>query len=697
MDTLPDADTEEKRPEKRKAELSSLDLYYLVPELRRALAGGVFRKIYNYGKKEFRFEVLSARGDIFWLYSAPGMLFLTDYRKESPPEPTSFCMFLRKHLLGRRISDVRQHEFDRIVEIHAEDCTLILELMHPCNAILADSMMAVVMPAEIQVFRDRAVKPKMPYRYPPKPPDMTTIQAHDFARLVHASDRRLGVFLASVIGPFYAEEACARASLSPEKDAAALHDEETEKLYHAVRSMLMERPEPAVYGNAVAPFRLKSLRTECKGFQTFSEALDAFFSPAVEKEQELQSAKATSDAGTPVNAAAPEVPKALREEAGRIARIEQQQQQAVEKYAVKKEEKREEADIIYEHYGTVQSVLEAISRAKESGMPWSELKSRIAQEQTPEAEAIKEIREHDGIVVLRLGGKDVEIDFRKSAEENAAVHYEEMKKAKRKAAGAGEAMKALQERKQTLLETATKLPAERKQLMPTPQRRKKWHEKFHWFTTSDGSLVVGGKDAKQNEMIFAKYMDSEDYVFHADIHGASLVVAKGKDGHKPSEVAIKEASEFAAAHCKAWSKSLTEVDVFCVGPSQVSKSPPTGTFLPQGSFIISGQRLWFHDVELKLAIGVAVEEYGGVRQGRVLAGPVMAMRRHALAFVTVKPGFKMSAELAKEIRTMLLQKLRPEDKPFIEALPLQDFQAAIPSGTGDIMDMGRSPWPDDVK
>lgn len=655
----------------RKKEMSALDIRYLVPELRGSLAGGVFRKIYNYGKREFRFEIFSPQKGIFWLYTGPGMIFLTSYKKESPPEPSSFCMFLRKHLLGKRITDVRQHDFDRIVEIATAEGILVIELMRPGNVVLTDSMGKVIMPEEIQIFKDRSVKPKQAYKYPPRPLNPLALQADGFVRMLEASDKKLGVVMASLLGPVYSDEVCSRAGVDPGQGTSGLSKEQILSLFQEMEGMLNQKVKPVLYGQElVSPFPLKSQKDESKTYQTFSEALDGFFSPSIaEKEEE---------------AAEEEV----RKEEERIERIQHVQREAKETFEVKKEERKEEADLIYSHYGTVQSILDAIRRARDSGISWSELKSRIEGESSPEADAIKEIREHEGIVVLSLGGKDVEIDIRKSVEENAEAYYQDMKKAKKKLVGVEEAMKTFEEKKEELKEAAPIQPKERKLLLPTPKRRRKWYEKFHWFFTSDGYLVIGGKNAKQNEMIYSKHMEESDYVFHADIQGASLVVAKGRDGEKPSEIAMKEASEFAAAHCKAWSKGLSEVDVYCVGPSQVSKSPPTGAALAQGSFMITGKRLWFHDKELKLAIGVAIEEYKGVRYGKVLSGAVMAMRKQTLAFVTVKPGFKKAPELAREMKTQLLLKVKPEEKSFVEAIPLEDFQNVIPSGVGEIIDFG---------
>ncbi len=167
-----------------------------------------------------------------------------------------------------------------------------------------------------------------------------------------------------------------------------------------------------------------------------------------------------------------------------------------------------------------------------------------------------------------------------------------------------------------------------------------------------------------------------------------------KSGGKeiPDET-MKEASEFSAANSKAWAKGMGTVDVFAVRPEQLSKASPEGINLPKGSFYVSGERAWFKDREIKLAVGVKIEETEDedgrpMRQALVLSGPVLAMRKNTQYFITIQPGFKKSIELSEDIRKKLLIRASPEDKPLIEAVDRDDFVKAIPSGMGDIVEYG---------
>ncbi len=75
---------------------------------------------------------------------------------------------------------------------------------------------------------------------------------------------------------------------------------------------------------------------------------------------------------------------------------------------------------------------------------------------------------------------------------------------------------------------------------------KEWYEKFRWFTSSDGFLVVAGKDTVSNEVLIKKYTTQEDAVFHAEISGAPFTVVKS-EGKPVPEQTLREAGEFAAS------------------------------------------------------------------------------------------------------------------------------------------------------
>ncbi len=77
-------------------------------------------------------------------------------------------MLLRKHLGGGFIDAIEQHQFDRIVKIRIGDYTLIGELFRRGgNIILVDSENKIVAALRYEEYKDRAIKPKAEYKFPP--------------------------------------------------------------------------------------------------------------------------------------------------------------------------------------------------------------------------------------------------------------------------------------------------------------------------------------------------------------------------------------------------------------------------------------------------------------------------------------------------------------------------------------------------
>jgi predicted ribosome quality control (RQC) complex YloA/Tae2 family protein len=202
---------------------------------------------------------------------------------------------------------------------------------------------------------------------------------------------------------------------------------------------------------------------------------------------------------------------------------------------------------------------------------------------------------------------EVEIDFRKTARQNAQKYFGEAKTAKHKLAAAekalAETMKKLEEMKTGQLEIGQKPSA----LLKKKRARGKWYETYRWMLTTEGFLVIGGRDARQNDIIFAKRIEPTDIVLHADITGAPLTVVKS-EGKQITPLAIREAAEFAAAYSSAWKAGLGGVDVYWIKPDQVSKTAPAGEFLAKGSFMIRGTKNYLKKMELKVSIGVKFEK-----------------------------------------------------------------------------------------
>ena len=190
---------------------------------------------------------------------------------------------------------------------------------------------------------------------------------------------------------------------------------------------------------------------------------------------------------------------------------------------------------------------------------------------------------------------ELELDYGMSAQENANSYYMKAKKLAQKKEGAE---KAIQELRNRLEQEASKASTPKNKIVV--KRRLEWYEKFNWFITSGGKLVIGGRDAQQNEMVNSRHFEKGDLFFHADVHGASVTVMKsGEDSEKRDR---EEAAQFAASFSRGWQEGLRSVDVYCMKREQVSKSTEKGS-LGTGSFLLSGEREWYRNTQLALACG----------------------------------------------------------------------------------------------
>jgi Predicted RNA-binding protein homologous to eukaryotic snRNP len=131
----------------------------------------------------------------------------------------------------------------------------------------------------------------------------------------------------------------------------------------------------------------------------------------------------------------------------------------------------------------------------------------------------------------------------------------------------------------------------------------KWYQKYHWWYTKNGFLVIGGKSAKQNEEIVKTYMKDSDYYFHTDEAGSGSFILISENG-KPEEIDLNETAQGVLALSEQWNSSFISGDVYHVMGDQVSKTPNTGEYIKTGSFIIRGKRNYISISECILGYGL---------------------------------------------------------------------------------------------
>jgi len=680
-----------------KKQFTSFDVAAVVRELKENISDARVSNVYQLDSKTLIFKLHKAEKPAFRLVLEAGRrLHLTSYVMAKPMVPPSFCMALRKYLRNGWLANLQQYEFERVIVFSFKTKTgglrLILELFGDGNIILVSDEGRILQALVYKRMRDRNILRDEPFVFAPpsgKNPFKVTreelqeeLRNFDDVEVVRAVARSLSV------GGIYAEEVLLKAGIDKNKPCNGLNDSEFEAIFDGLRGLLSivadGRLEPCVILNEddgfvdVVPFRLKRYEDfKHKPYSSFNEALDEFYVrvTAVEK----------AKAGVEVDA--------LKREAERLKRIIESQEKTLIDAEAKAERDRCVGDAIYAHIGELQVLLDRFLVGKKSGKKWNEIVSEVSAEKQASVKPSVFFESFDAkslVVNVSLDDLRFGLDLRGRLFEEAGRFYERGKRAKQKFEGA---KAALEETRKKLIEVQAKIretealehvtPAEAmEELTKRKVKRKEWFEKFRWFISSDGFLVVAGKDAVSNEVLVKKHAEPRDIVFHADIVGAPFVIVKLGD-KEPSEQVLREAGEFAAALSRGWREGFASADVYWVKPDQLSKGGPSGEYVPRGAFVVSGQRNWLRGIPLKLAVGVAVEENGEVE---FAGGPLDSVKAKAEAYVVVVPGDLAGKELFKRVLKGLARKMPKEQREKVLKASMEEIREFIPYNKGRILE-----------
>lgn len=253
------------------------------------------------------------------------------------------------------------------------------------------------------------------------------------------------------------------------------------------------------------------------------------------------------------------------------------------------------------------------------------------------------------------------LDLTKSIEENAAVYFEKAKKAKKKIEGAQVALNENLKKLRELEARKEKEEIKKLELSKLKERKQEWYEKFRWFISSEGFLVIGGRDATSNEVVIKKHTEPNDIVFHTDMAGSPFFVVK-TEGKAVGEKTKEEVADATCTFSRAWKLGLQTSTVFCVNPEQVSKKTKAGEFMGKGAFMIYGKTNYI-DNKVNLAVGIT-------KQQQIMAGPRDAVKAHCDNFIVLDQGDEKVSKIAKYIQ----HKIGGDLDGIIRALPSGEFR-----------------------
>lgn len=285
-------------------------IHGLANELNSSLAGGRVDKIQQPEKDEIHMIIRTKGKNRKLLLSASAnhpRIHLTEQSKTNPKTPPMFCMVMRKHLSGARVSFVKQHGMERIVEIRFEGITelgdkseksLIIETMgRHSNIILIDSnglILDAVKHVGHNISSVREVLPGRKYSYPPSQGKVNplNVKALDVAQLLQSYEGQssLNNLLArsyTGVSKVTAKEICFRGG-----ETASEIPHVFEHFFQQIKDNELK---PTLLLDATGkptdvlpiPYTMYQA-SRLKTFSSFSEALDEFFLARDKKERLMQ-------------------------------------------------------------------------------------------------------------------------------------------------------------------------------------------------------------------------------------------------------------------------------------------------------------------------------------------------------------------------------------------------------------------------
>ena len=225
---------------------------------------------------------------------------------------------------------------------------------------------------------------------------------------------------------------------------------------------------------------------------------------------------------------------------------------------------------------------------------------------------------------------------------------------------------------------------------------KQWYERYRWFVTTDGHLVIGGRDASSNSAVIRKHMTENDLVFHAEIHGSPFFLVKNATNQENGTF-VEETAQATVSFSRAWKDGLSNGDAYWVFPNQVKKGAPTGQFLPKGSFVIEGKRNFCRGIEIKLSIGLIQIEN---KRYRFVCGPSSAIQKRSLVLASLLPGGSDPMYLAKKIKSEFVKVISdfdPDLADYLKRVILDEIIRILPSGQSKIERIERGQSVNDIK
>ena len=650
-------------------ELSSIELRYLINEIRSRVissSSGYYVSSINAITKSSLFFRLHhpVQEDIMFVLSTRG-IWITRLKFKPVEENNSLESIAQRELERAKIELIEQVESERIILLrfrHPDGKVRIVvgEFFGDGNLIICNENMQIIAILNPIHVRHRTLSVGLRYVYPPaRGVDIFNITIDQMLAL---RDEAKNLDVLRWIGrnismpKKFVEEVIYRAGVQVDKHAAQLSEDEVSKIYDTVKEVV---EEVSTGGNNHEPIVIMLNDKPQEALPILTQ--EAAAAAKIMKKDNIKKVASYMDA-------VDEVLSSEIMDIGRTSRtVDLDRQIAVLEHDLEEQNKAKE---------TVLQKAAAIRKLAGELMTFS-YRGSDGIADVLAANSASFVTEK-GIKYIEVSGEQVKMQ--PSLAKASSMLFARAKEMERGNASIEEASaKILAQIEKLRSETA----AIHKRVIVKEQISREWYERYRWFITTDGLLVIGGRDASSNSALIRKHLTEHDIVFHAEVHGSPFFIIKNAAAFAATQegmidLSLQQVAQATISFSRAWKDGLSSADAYWVMPEQIKKGAPTGQFLPKGSFVIEGKRNYLKGIELRLAIGIMQLN----NRETLVCGPEEAIKKRSIFYAVLLQGGMDPMNAAKKVKSEFVKIANDNTKiaESIKHISLDDFVRVLPTG-----------------
>lgn len=607
--------------------------------------------------------------------------------------PTSFCSKLRKHLNNKRIERFEQIRGDRVLliefGINNQCYRLIIELYSSGNILLVDNDYKVLTLLHPFNYGEIKVRVGLPYpiEHATQNINNCNLNVDDIKTYIDNNkdiyEKKIKqIFInspLSIYGPAVINHSMIKLGYDIKKKMDnVFRIDELENILETIKKEFFNINDNKGYivldeNNdyiSVTPIQYEQHNKKIKiEYNTFEDACSEYFKRIdyskliTDNDKKIKKEKKNEDN--------PEVRK--------LYNINKQ----ISNLELNKNDRYKVSDILYEEFDKFSDLINTLQKFHEEGII-NEVRSYILDYK------FKLIDPKNKIVILNAYGLEIKLNYSITLHKNIENNYGKGKYYKKKAKRA-EIIKEKLEK----IENKQEKSKEKKEIINkidiVGKKKNNWFEEYNWFISSNGFIVISGKNAEHNETIVKKYLEKDDIYVHSNIAGSGSCVIKNNFDKNKKEIPIKtieEAGRFVICKTKAWKEGVGDKS-WWVYPNQVSKTTESGEYVGKGSFIIRGKKNYISKCPLEMGLTILFKNdncneftHNGnnkVQYAIPMCSPYSVVNKNKFK-VKLLPGKQKIGKTLKKIINEFNKQANIYERAAIKKINIDDYHKVLISG-----------------